>query len=128
MSNETIEKKSDEILQGISDKTRRAAIKKALGQYQRLQMDKAGVKIPKIRPKETEVSFTKRVTDKIKDFIKNTTFNPVRENLKQYKRKTMNKAKVKTPSKSETKLIGMSKYKGGMIKKKPVVKVVKKKK
>ena len=112
MSNETIEKKSDEILQGISDKTRRAAIKKALGQYQRLQMDKAGVKIPKIRPKETEVSFTKRVTDKIKDFIKNTKFNPVRENLKQYKRKTST----------------VNKYKGGMIKKKPVVKVVKKKK
>ena len=128
MTNKTVEDMSDKILQGISDKTRRAAIKKALDQYQRLQMDKAGVKIPKIRPKETEVSFTKRVTDKIKDFIKNTKFNPVRENLKQYKRKTMSKANVKTPSKSETKLIGMSKYKGGMIKKKPVVKVVKKKK
>ena len=111
MSNETIEKKSDEILQGISDKTRKAAIKKALGQYQKLQMEKAGVKIPIKRPKETEVSFTKRITDKVKDFIEDTKFNPVRKNLEQYKRKTST----------------VNKYKGGMIKKKPVAKVKKKK-
>jgi len=111
MTNKTIEDKSDKILQGISDKTRRAAIKKALGQYQRLQMEKSGVKIPIKRPKETEVSFTKRITDKIKDFIENTKFNPVRKNLEQYKRKTST----------------VNKYKGGMIKKKPVVKAKKKK-
>ena len=112
MTNKTIEDKSDKILQGISDKTRRAAIKKALGQYQRLQMEKAGVKIPIKRPKETEVSFTKRIKDKINDFITNTKFNPIKANLDQYNRKT---GKV-------------SKYKGGMIKKKPAAKVVKKKK
>ena len=111
MTNKTIEDKSDKILQGISDKARKAAIKKALGQYQRLQMEKAGVKIPIKRPKETEVSFTKRITDKIKDFIENTKFNPVRKNLEQYKRKTST----------------VNKYKGGMIKKKPVVKAKKKK-
>ena len=111
MTNKTIEDKSDKILQGISDKARKASIKKALGQYQRLQMEKAGVKIPIKRPKETEVSFTKRITDKIKDFIENTKFNPVRKNLEQYKRKTST----------------VNKYKGGMIKKKPVVKAKKKK-
>ena len=111
MTNKTVEDMSDKILQGISDKTRRAAIKKALGQYQRLQMEKAGVKIPIKRPKETEVSFTKRIKDKVKDFIENTKFNPVRKNLEQYKRKTST----------------VNKYKGGMIKKKPVVKAKKKK-
>jgi len=111
MTNKTIEDKSDKILQGISDKARKASIKKALGQYQRLQMEKAGVKIPIKRPKETEVSFTKRITYKIKDFSENTKFNPVRKNLEQYKRKTST----------------VNKYKGGMIKKKPVVKAKKKK-
>jgi len=112
MTNKSIEDKSDKILQGISDTTRRAAIRKALGQYQRLQMEKAGVPIPKMRPKETEVKFTKRITDTVKDFIKNTKFNPIKANLDQYNRKT---GKV-------------SKYKGGMIKKKPAVKITKKKK
>jgi len=111
MTNKTVEDMSDKILQGISDKTRRAAIKKALGQYQRLQMEKSGVKIPKMRPKETEVSFTKRITDKVKDFIESTKFNPIRKNLKQYERRTST----------------VNKYKGGMIKKKPVVKAKKKK-
>ena len=112
MSNETIEKMSDTILAGISDKAMKTQIKTALNKLKKSALkDKFG-SLPKIRPKETEVSFTKRITDKVKDFIDSTKFNPVRENLKQYKRKTST----------------VNKYKGGMIKKKPVVKVVKKKK
>ena len=111
MSNETIEKKSDEILAGISNRAMKTQIKTALNKLKKSSLrDKFG-SLPKIRPKETEVSFTKRITDKVKDFIDSTKFNPVRENLKQYKRKTST----------------VNKYKGGMIKKKPVDKVKKKK-
>ena len=111
MSNETIEKKSDEILAGISDKAMKAEIKTSLNKLKKSALrDKFG-SLPKIRPKETELSFTKRIKDKVKDFIENTKFNPVRKNLEQYKRKTST----------------VNKYKGGMIKKKPVVKAKKKK-
>ena len=108
----TIDVKSDKILAGISNKAMKAQIKTSLNKLKKSALIDEFGSLPKMRPKETEVSFTKRLKDKVNDFIKNTKFNPVRENLKQYNLKT---GKV-------------SKYKGGMIKKKPAVKVVKKKK
>ena len=60
MSNETIEKMSDTILAGISDKAMKTQIKTALNKLKKSALkDKFG-SLPKIRPKETEVSFTKK--------------------------------------------------------------------
>jgi len=107
----TTDAESDKILAGISNKAMKAEIKTSLSKLRRSALrDKFG-SLPKIRPKETELSFTKRIKDKVKDFIENTKFNPVRKNLKQYERRTST----------------VNKYKGGMIKKKPVVKAKKKK-